>query len=82
MIRVREMERMYCNVCSHQFNYPSHYNAHLKTKAHMFKENPQPPVDYSCSCCNVNLISKKDQLRHLATQKHAKNVAKRTADKT
>lgn len=77
-IRVREMEAMYCNVCSLQFNYPSKFKSHLKTKAHCHKVNPQPKpiIEYACVSCNVKFESRKDEIRHLATRKHAKNVAK------
>lgn len=75
-IRIQEMEAMYCNICSLQFYYPSHHKAHLKTRAHIFKENPSLRPTMRCDSCNIQFRSFKEEERHLATRKHAKNVAK------
>ena len=75
-IRVRKMDTLFCKVCSIQFRYPSHYNAHLKSKAHKFKETPSLKPIMSCESCNVQFGSYKEQSRHLATKKHAKNAVK------
>ena len=75
-IIVRNMEALYCNVCSMQCRYPSVYNIHIKSKAHLQKENPQPKsiVIHDCEVCNVVIHSHKDKLRHLLTKKHAKHA--------
>ena len=76
-IRVRKMEALRCKVCDIQFRYPSHFNAHVKSKTHKWKVDPstKPSKDYSCTCCNVTFDSKKDEDIHLTTKKHAKNSA-------
>lgn len=75
-IRIQRMEAMYCHVCSLQFKYQSHYNAHLKTKAHRFKVDPSSKPSMRCDACNIDFRSFKEEERHIATRKHAKNAAK------
>ena len=70
------MEALHCKACDIQFKYPSHFNIHVKSKAHHFKVNPESRPALSCDACSVHFRSYKEGARHLATKKHAKNVAK------
>jgi hypothetical protein len=65
---------LHCTLCNLQCKYPSVYNTHIKSKAHLQKENPEPKVvvERKCEHCKVTLQSNKDMIRHLATKKHAK----------
>lgn len=73
---IRKMEALFCKSCSIQCKYPSHYNAHIKSKSHIKKETPEskPKIDYRCEVCNIEFGSRKDEIRHLATKKHIKKV--------
>jgi hypothetical protein len=79
--RMMELEGLSCKTCNFHCKYPSAYASHLSSKAHKAKENPQPKVikTWSCSICDITIGSHKDELRHLETRKHAKNVAKAQA---
>lgn len=75
-IRIRKMEALRCKVCDIQFNYPSHFNAHMKTKAHKFKVDPSSRPSMACEACNVQFRSFKEESRHIATKKHIANSLK------
>lgn len=70
--RIMQQEAMFCQTCQLQCKYPSHYKAHIESKAHNQKVNSQPKIvkTYNCDVCNVTFQSHKDELRHLATKKH------------
>lgn len=77
-IRIRKMNALFCKACDIQFRYPSHFRAHTISKSHIWNINPEtkPTNVFACTCCNASFVSKKDELKHLATRKHAKNMAK------
>lgn len=75
-IRIKKMEELFCKVCSIQFKYPSHFKAHLQSKSHCNKADPSTKPNMTCESCNVHFRSFKEQERHNATQKHAKNTSK------
>ena len=72
--KVMQETALHCDLCNLQCKYQSVYNTHIKSKAHLHKENPQPKaiVEYKCESCSVTFQSNKDKLRHLTTKKHAK----------
>lgn len=76
--KVMQQAALHCTLCNLQCKYPSVYNTHIKSKAHLQKENPQPKaiVEYKCEDCRVVFQSNKDKIRHLATKKHAKLAGK------
>lgn len=72
--KVMQETALHCDLCNLQCKYQSVYDKHIKTKAHLHKENPQPKaiVEYKCEDCKITFQSNKDKLRHLTTKKHAK----------
>jgi uncharacterized C2H2 Zn-finger protein len=72
--KVMQQTALHCDLCNLQCKYQSVYDKHIKSKAHLQKENPQPKViiDYKCEDCKITFQSNKDKLRHLTTKKHAK----------
>jgi hypothetical protein len=74
--RIMQQENMFCKTCNLQSKFPSHYKAHIESKAHKQKENPEPKavILYSCEVCDVEFQSRKDELRHLLTKKHQKRT--------
>jgi hypothetical protein len=74
--KVRQMESLHCKVCDIRCKYPSHYRAHIKSKAHKHKEDPSTIPVFKCEACNMAFRCRAEEVRHLATAKHAKNVSK------
>ena len=72
--KVMQQTALHCDLCNLQCKYQSVYDKHIKSKAHLQKENPQPKaiVEYKCEDCKITFQSNKDKLRHLTTKKHAK----------
>jgi len=77
--RMMELDTLFCKTCDVQCKFLSHYTAHLITKAHAAKMNPESVKKLECVACNIGFRSKKEEERHLETPKHAKNVAKAQA---
>lgn len=75
-IRIMQKEALFCKVCNLQTNYPSEYKKHVRTKAHLRNENPSMNPPLKCTACATAFLCKTEEARHLATPKHAKNVAK------
>ena len=78
--RMAELDAFTCKPCNFKCKYPSGYNAHLITKAHTAKMNPESVKKLECVMCNIGFRSKREEERHLETPKHAKNVAKLGVD--
>ena len=72
--RIMEQENMFCKICNLQSKFPSHYKAHIESKAHKQKENPELKPNLSCSVCSVKFRSYEEEKRHLLTKKHQKRV--------
>lgn len=70
------MEPLVCNLCDIRFDFNSKYQRHLESKAHKQKENPALKPVFKCEACSIGFRSRVEEVRHLATAKHAKNVSK------
>jgi hypothetical protein len=70
------MESLHCKVCDLRCKYPSHYNAHCNSKAHKYKSDPASKPILRCAACDIPFRSRAEEVRHLATAKHKKNVSK------
>ena len=70
--KIMQQVALHCTLCNLQCKYPSVYNTHIKSKAHLQKENPELIVEHKCEDCGVNFRCRKEMERHLATKKHAK----------
>lgn len=70
--KVMQQTALHCDLCNLQCKYQSVYNTHIKTKAHLQKENPQPKpvIEHKCEYCKITFQSNKDKLRHLTSKKH------------
>ena len=66
------LDELFCQTCQLQCKYPSHYKAHIESRAHKEKESPELKPNLKCDDCGVRFRSYKEQTRHLATKKHAK----------
>ena len=73
-IRVRQMEAKCCKLCDLQFRYLSHYNAHLKTKGHALKANPELKSEIKCDACQFKFRTPAEYKRHIASARHKKTV--------
>lgn len=71
-----QQEALFCKVCNLQCKYPSHYKAHVISRGHRLALDPTLRPELKCQTCSVQFRSYKEQTRHLATNKHAKNVSK------
>lgn len=73
-----QQESFFCKVCDLQCKSKSKYQRHVNGIRHKEKETPLPKsiVELKCDFCSVSFTCKADETRHLATTKHAKNVAK------
>ena len=70
--KVMQETALHCDLCNLQCKYQSVYNTHIKSKAHLQKENPQPIIEYKCDDCAVKFRCRREKERHLTTKKHAK----------
>ena len=70
--KVMQQAALHCDLCNLQCKYQSVYNTHIKSKAHLQKENPQPIIEYKCDDCAVKFRCRREKERHLTTKKHAK----------
>jgi uncharacterized C2H2 Zn-finger protein len=70
--KVMQQTALHCDLCNLQCKYQSVYNTHIKSKAHLQKENPQPKpvIEHKCDDCKITFQSNKDKLRHLISKKH------------
>jgi uncharacterized C2H2 Zn-finger protein len=70
------MESLYCTVCDLHCKYQSYYDAHIKSKAHKHKADPSTKPVFHCDACDMPFRCRAEEIRHLATAKHRKNVSK------
>jgi len=70
--KVMQQTALHCDLCNLQCKYQSVYDKHIKSKAHLQKENPQPMIEYKCDDCAVKFRCRREMERHLTTKKHAK----------
>ena len=71
--KVMQQVALHCSLCNLQCKYQSVYDKHIKTKAHLHKENPETIIEHKCEDCNVTFRCWKEKERHLTTKKHAKH---------
>ena len=71
--KVMQQTALHCDLCNLQCKYQSVYDKHIKSKAHLQKENPQPILEYKCEDCVVKFRCRREMERHLTTKKHAKH---------
>lgn len=77
MIRVKKMEALYCATCDRQYQFQSHFDSHMKSRIH----NPRTKPELKCDVCDTKFSCKSEQLKHLQTKKHAKNLQPKETSK-